>query len=86
MYDTLKGEKWKVNNRGLAFMKNSLREETTTNSPWLRESGGKHCQPGIPSLATAIHERLGGHVPSRPVWGGLVCHLGTFWGKFLFTC
>lgn len=33
MYATLKVEKWKINNGGLAFIKNSLKEEATTKTP-----------------------------------------------------
>lgn len=60
MYETLKGEKWKVN-RGLAFIKNVPSEATSTNVPRVWDSGKKHFQLEIPGLATAIYKCHGGH-------------------------
>lgn len=77
MYETLKGEKWKVN-RGLAFIKNVPSETTSTNAPRVWESGEKHFQLEIPGLATAIYKCPGGHGPSMLVCvvGETIYHLG----------
>lgn len=83
MYDTLKGEKWKVNNRD--WHSSKIPQERRL-PPMLLESArqeGKIFQVEITGLATAIYKSLGSYDPSTLVWRWTVYHLAIFCSKFV---
>lgn len=84
MYATLKGEKWKVNNRGLTSIKNPPRGEPTTEAPGVWESVGKTLSTRNPGC--------GYRSLQMPLWLWSLCisvgwtlHLGTLCSLLLWT-